>query len=176
MKRERLYFTGYMASGKTTLGRAVAGKLGWDFLDLDKEIERLGRGSVEEIMARDNGATFRRLEAQALRNTGLREKIVVACGGGTPCWYDNMEFMNLRGVTVWLLASPEKIAERILEAGDTRPLVRGLQGEELQAYIRSHLLRRQQYYAKARVRFDAEHLETAAEIESAAEKLLSQLS
>lgn len=161
-----------MASGKTTFGRALAQAVGWDFLDLDEEIERRERQSIPEIMTRMGESGFRQAESMALKRTGKLKKTVIACGGGTPTYRDNMEFMTLHGKTLWLVASPEKIAERVLAAGPTRPLVADKSGDELTAFITGHLRRRQPYYCRAEWRMDSEHLETEAEIASSVSAFL----
>lgn len=165
---------GYMASGKTTFGRALAESLGWDFIDLDEEIRRRDGRPVAEIIAADGEAAFRRMESLALKSTAAMKHTVVACGGGTPCWRDNMEFITLHGMSLWLLATPERIVERILQAGDTRPLVAGKSRDELLPFVRKHLLERQPYYCRASFRSSGEHLENRAEIETAVKNFLKE--
>ena len=165
MKEERLYIVGYMASGKTTFGRALAARTGRTFVDLDEEIERLEGMPVARVMAEKGEQTFRLIESRALKSTASLRNAVIACGGGTPCWRDNMEFMTLHGQTLWLVASPQKLAERILLAGDTRPLVAGKKGEELLEYVTSHLRSRQPHYCKAAWRISGEELEDEAQIQ-----------
>lgn len=165
---------GYMASGKTTFGRALAARSGWDFLDLDSEVERLEGRTIPEIIATEGEEYFRRLESRALKATTSLRRTVVACGGGTPCYRDNMEFMTLHGMTLWLIASPGRMAARILEAGTVkRPLLDGKSPEELPAHVERHLRERQPHYMKARWRFSGEHLENAAEIEAAVDKFIN---
>lgn len=153
-----------MASGKTTFGRALAAKTGRNFLDLDEEIERRCGRSAADIISQDGEACFRRLESETLKLTASLDNVVIACGGGTPCFRDNMEFMTLHGKTLWLIASPEKLAERILLAQGTRPLVAGKSPDELLAFIKTHLLQRQPYYSRADLRLSGEHLESEEDI------------
>ena len=174
MKEERLYIVGYMASGKTTFGRALAHEIGWNFIDLDEEIEKREGLSVSEIMARYGEAYFRKAEAAALKATAVLSQTVIACGGGTPCQRDNMEFMTLHGMTLWLVASPKRIAERISQAGNTRPLVAGRTGDELVDFVKTHLLSRQPYYCRALWRFSGEHLENENEISSSVRKFRTE--
>lgn len=166
---------GYMASGKTTFGRALARRLGWDFIDIDEETERREGKSIPEIIAENGEARFRMAESMALKSTAARKHAVIACGGGTPCHRDNMEFMTLHGMTLWLVASPERIAERIAEAGDTRPLVAGKTPGELPGFIRDHLRQRQPAYCRAQWRHSGEHLETEAEIEAAVDDFITNI-
>lgn len=175
MKEERLYIVGYMASGKTTFGKALAEKTGWDFLDLDEEVERLEGRPIAEIIATKGEEAFRQIESRVLKHTATMTRTVIACGGGTPCWRDNMEFMTLHGLTLWLIASPERIAERIREAGDTRPLVSGKSDAELIPFICNHLRTRQPHYCKAQWRLSGEKLETHTDIESAVKCALEAL-
>lgn len=161
-----------MASGKTTFGRALARRTGWDFVDLDEVIERETGLSVAELMAREGEAAFRLRESLALKKTASLKKTVVACGGGTPCHRDNMEFMTLHGMTLWLVASPARIAERIALAGASRPVVAGKEGPELLEFVTSHLRARQPHYAKAFWRLSGEHLESETEIDAAVDAFL----
>lgn len=161
-----------MASGKTTFGRALARRIGWDFIDLDEEIERCEGLTVPQIIAIKGEEEFRRIESSALKHTATLSRTVVSCGGGTPCWRDNMEFMTLHGQTLWLVASPERMAERILAAGETRPLVAGKKGDELTDFIKGHMRRRQPFYCKATWRLNAEHLENEQEIQQTIDDFL----
>ena len=165
---------GYMACGKTTFGRALAARIGWDFTDLDHEIERQEGRTAAEIIAADGEENLRRLESEALKRTASMKKTVVACGGGTPCWRDNMEFMTLHGLTLWLIASPERMFERVREAGDTRPLLSGKPDEELRAFILRHLCERQPHYCKAQWRFSGENLENEDEINNTIDDFLKE--
>ena len=164
---------GYMASGKTTFGRALAEAAGWDFIDLDLEVERREGRSPARIITEEGEAAFRMAESMALKATAPRRRVVVACGGGTPCWRDNMEFMTLHGMTLWLIASPERIAERVALAGNTRPLLAGKADGELTDFIGRHLLERQPHYCKATWRLSGEHLETDEEIKGTISEFLN---
>lgn len=174
MKEERLYIVGYMACGKTTFGRALANRMGWDFVDLDEKIARQEGQTVREIIESKGEAQFRQMECHALKHTASIKKVIVACGGGTPCYRDNMEFMTLHGHTLWLLASPAKILERVREVGDTRPLLNGKDDEELMDFIIQHLRQRQPYYCKAMWRLGGDHLETDEEIIQTVDEFLSE--
>lgn len=164
---------GYMASGKTTFGQALAERLGWDFIDIDAEVERRAGRPVASIIAEEGEQEFRRLESMALKATAARCHAVVACGGGTPCFRDNMEFMTLHGMTLWLIASPGRIASRVRLAGDSRPLLAGKSDDELIAFITSHLRSRQPFYCKASWRLSGENLESAEEIDAAVSSFLA---
>ena len=159
-----LFLIGYMASGKTTLGRVLAKKLGWQFYDLDFYIEQRFRRSVAEIFAERGEEGFRLLESTMLREVGEMEQTVVACGGGTPCFCDNMRYMLGAGTTVWLDATVGAICRRLLVARNRRPIVEGKSPEELPQFIAGHLAGRLPYYQQARIRIPSDHLESRSEI------------
>ena len=176
MKEERLYIVGYMASGKTTFGYALAEHAGWDFLDLDEEIVRREQMPIPDIIALKGEEYFRRVESMILRSTSSLKRTVIACGGGTPCYRDNMEFMTLHGMTLWLVVSPRRMVSRMLEAGvESRPLLSGKNEDELLDYVTCHLRQRQPYYFKAQWRFSGEHLENKAEIKASVDKFINDL-
>lgn len=174
MKEERLYIVGYMAAGKTTFGRALAERLGRTFIDLDEEVEKREGLTIAEIIAERGEEAFRRAESAALKSTASLRHAVIACGGGTPCYRDNMEFMTLHGMTLWLVASPQRIVERITQAGDSRPLVAGKSGDELLRFVTGHLMQRQHHYCKAFWRWSGEHLENEAEIADSLDAFLKE--
>ena len=167
-----LFLIGYMASGKTTLGRALASATGREFVDLDHEIERTVGETVAALIEKKGIGEFRRLERRVLSTIREKENAVIACGGGTPCFYDNMEIMNASGTTVWLTASPERIAVRVRAEGPTRPLLSSVKDEELVERIKTHLKERTPFYSQAHYRFDAEHLENEKEIAESVDRFL----
>lgn len=170
-----IFLIGYMASGKTTLGRALAGKTGRTFIDLDFYIEQRFRTSVPEIFAREGEKRFREIERAMLHEAGEFCDAVVACGGGTPCHFDNMEYMNSRGVTVLLEATPGRIVKRLLAARGKRPIVEKYSSEELPQFIAAHMAERAPFYNQARLRIDSTRLESRHQISDTVENLLAIL-
>lgn len=118
-----IFIIGYMACGKTTFGKALAKAKGWEFIDLDFYIEQRFRMPITRIFAEKGEREFRRMESAMLREVGEFENVVVACGGGTPCFMGNMEYMNGRGLTVWLEATVERTVARLLVNNSRRPLM-----------------------------------------------------
>lgn len=159
-----VFIIGMPASGKTTFGRALARKLGRQFIDLDFCIAQRFHATVGELFARDGEEAFRRREAAMLREVGELDDVVVSCGGGTPCFSENMEYMNGRGLTVCLRATPERLRERMLLGGDRRPLVKGKTEEEIDAYIARTLEERRPYYSMARISLESSRLEDKRQI------------
>lgn len=163
-----IYLIGYMGSGKSTLGRALAGTSGARFVDLDDYIEQLTGMTVSELFAQRGESEFRRLESNALvelsKSPDTDTTLIIACGGGTPCQPGNMELMNERGMTVWLTVDQSRLIERLRADRSRRPLVARLTDEELPTFIADAMERRLPFYAKARHTFDASRLENETEI------------
>jgi shikimate kinase len=117
-----IFLIGFMASGKTTVGRLLAERLDWTFVDLDKVIEDAAGMTVEQIFAAEGEAGFRERESEALRGVAKRRKVVVATGGGAPCREENVEAMLAEGRVFWLDVSPEEAVRRAGSASG-RPLL-----------------------------------------------------
>lgn len=176
MNDRLIFLTGYMASGKTTFGRALAARLSIPFVDLDDAVGEEAGMSVPEIFRQEGEEGFRQRESAMLRRICTDGRAaVVACGGGTPCQPGNMQLMSESGLTVWLKAGIPCLARRILEAGDTRPLVKGIDAEELPHFIESHLSERLPHYSQARLHIDGEHLEDAGQIAETVESFIRML-
>jgi shikimate kinase len=117
----KIFIVGYMGSGKSTAGKKLASKLGFEFIDLDHYIENEFGQTVPEIFKTKGENEFRAMEHNALKKLVLKENVVISCGGGTPCYYGNMELMNNHGTTIYLKMSAETLAHRLLNAKDNRP-------------------------------------------------------
>ena len=159
-----LFIIGYMASGKTTFGRALARRTGMHHIDLDFYIEQRFHSTVREIFASKGEAEFRRIEGAMLREVGEMNDVVISCGGGTPCFGDNMDYMNGHGVTVCLQATDDVIADRIIRGGDKRPLMAGKSREEILETIREHMERRKPFYDLAQIKISGDRLENRSQI------------
>ncbi len=167
-----MFIIGYMASGKTTFGRALARRTGHEFIDLDFYIEQRFRKSIADIFAEKGEDEFRRIEAAMLREAGEFENTVVSCGGGTPCFHDNMNYMLSRGDVIWLEASPERITERLIINNARRPLMRGKTPEEIRHSVEEGLATRHKWYSLANIRFNGEHLEDKLQIDTSVTNFL----
>jgi len=139
-----------MGAGKTTIGEQLAERLGYKFLDMDHVIEEKMQQSVSQIFSEKGEEEFRRLERECLEEISTEQNVVVATGGGAPCFYDNMERMNAYGLTVYLCLSPEQLQERLeLSHKNKRPLLAQREGKELLDFIRQNLSEREPFYRKA---------------------------
>lgn len=165
-----VFLIGYMGCGKTTLGRALSRKMGYEFIDLDIYIENRYRHSIKELFALHGEAGFRKIERKMLEEICEFERTVVACGGGTPCHFDNIALMNSKGTTVYLTTSAERIAARLSLPGAKakRPIIAGKTDEELKQFIADNLKAREPYYSQASITFDSTDIETAAATEATA--------
>jgi shikimate kinase len=145
----RIFLIGYMGSGKTTIGKLLAKQLGFTFLDMDAYIEEKYFKTISQIFATHGETYFREIERKCLHEVALFENTVIATGGGTPCFYDNMEVMNTAGTTVYLKYSAEELANRLSSAANKRPLIAEKKGDELLEFISKTLLTREVFYNKA---------------------------
>lgn len=144
----RIFLIGLMGSGKSYWGEKIAALLHYQFIDLDTFIEENEGKSIASIF--EQGEThFRLLEKKYLEKVILRENIVVATGGGTPCFYDNMKKMNDAGKTYYLKAEIETIISRLQHQRESRPLLKGKSPDELPAFFLQQLKTRKPFYEQA---------------------------
>jgi shikimate kinase len=148
----RIFLIGMMGSGKTTLGKQLAERLHLPFVDLDEFIERREKCTIAELFEQIGPDKFREAEQQALQYVVKELKeVVVATGGGTPCFYDNMEFINKYGESIYLNVEEEEIFKRLYATDlTTRPLLKEKSVEELKSFIHKTLEQRKSFYKQAR--------------------------
>jgi len=172
---KRVILIGYMGSGKTTVGKALSKETGMMFYDLDWYIESRMRKSVSQIFAEKGEEGFRKIEYNMLHEVAEFEDVIISCGGGTPCFFDNMDYLNQQGDVVYLKATPETLYKHLLMAKVERPLLKGKSSEELVAYITEHLKERAPFYEKARYTLDVNVLDEYDKIKDSVEALRSLL-
>ncbi|MBQ7041750.1 MAG: shikimate kinase [Muribaculaceae bacterium] len=171
-----IFLVGYMGCGKSTLGRAVSRASGMRFIDLDNYIEGRYHRTVKEIFAEKGEDGFRDVERRMLHEVADFEDVIVACGGGTPCFFDNMEYMNEHGTSVFLDTPIEKLHSRLMKGRHKRPLIAEKNDEELRQFIIEALAKRMEYYSKAQVIFPSDLLETTSEIAQTVKLFLEKFS
>ncbi|MCF0197221.1 MAG: shikimate kinase [Bacteroidaceae bacterium] len=160
----RIILIGYMGSGKTTVGRQLAMSLGLSFYDLDWYIEMRFHRTVAQIFAERGEEGFRQMERNMLHEVAEFEDVVLSCGGGTPCFYDNMEYLNQMGETVYLKCTPEVLAAHLKMGKVERPLIKGKSPDELVDYIRESLATREKFYTTAKHTLDVTLLDNYEKI------------
>lgn len=146
----RIIIIGYMGAGKTTVGKALAKELGMTFYDLDWYIESRMRKTIPQIFAEKGEEGFRKIENAMLHEVAEFEDIILSCGGGTPCFFDNMEYLNNQGDTVYLKADPDVLYKHLKMGKTERPLLKNKTKEEMQQFIAGQLEQREKYYMKAK--------------------------
>jgi len=156
IKDTRLYLIGFMASGKTTIGKKLAQKLGYTFLDLDALIvEKTGK-TISEIFAESGEATFRKIESETLQATQTLANTLIATGGGTPCHNDNMAWIKENGTSLYLRLSIPRLVGRLRADKANRPMLAHLEDEALSQFIENLLSQRQDTYLQADLTVDNE--------------------
>ncbi|MBP7272959.1 MAG: hypothetical protein KA974_03915 [Saprospiraceae bacterium] len=147
----KIFLIGFMASGKTTIGSALAHTLALPFIDLDYAIETHYQRTITELFTLYGEATFRQIEQQTLHNIiSHNDDFVLATGGGTPCFYDNMDVMNQSGATIFMSLNKEILIQRLSHIENVRPLLHGLAEMELRTEIERLLKKRSIFYLKSR--------------------------
>lgn len=167
---------GYMCVGKTTIGKALAKELGLVFYDLDWYIEERFHTKVAKIFAEEGEARFRDLERRMLHEVAEFENIVLSCGGGTPCHFDNIDYLNTVSQTCYLQASPETILQHLSMSRGERPLLRGKTPDELRTFVTAQLAERRPFYEKARHTIGVDVLDSFDKIHLVTDQIKQTLS
>jgi len=147
-----------MGSGKSFWAEKLKKKLKVPAYDLDALVEMMEEKSIQEIFSEDGEEYFRKAEAKMLRLFGEKKQFVVSCGGGTPCFSDNMKWMNKNGITIWIDEPVEILSERLSPEKSHRPLIAHLGDSELQAFLQNKLEERAAYYEQSTYRLNGEQL------------------
>lgn len=167
----RIFLIGYMGAGKTTLGKAFSRELGLTFIDLDWYIEERFHKTVQQLFSERGEQGFRELEQKMLHEVAEFEDVVISAGGGTPCFFDNMDYMNACGDTVFLQVEPEVLFRRLKVAKQQRPLLANKSDEELMNFICEALQNRHPFYSQAKLLFRADELEDKSQIQTSVDSL-----
>lgn len=151
----RIFLWGFMASGKTKLGKRLAKKLQYQFIDLDEFIEVTHQKTVTDLFALHGEEGFRLIEREALHKLFSKERVVISCGGGSPCFFDNAEQMNTYGITVFLKVSLNVLIQRLWKNKQKRPIVAAIETQKKLTFNVFFLLsKRMKWYRKANYVYD----------------------
>ncbi|MBQ8593889.1 MAG: shikimate kinase [Bacteroidaceae bacterium] len=171
----RLIIVGYMGSGKTTLGKWLAKKLKLEFIDLDWYIEARYHKTISELFAQRGEEGFRQIEKNMLHEVAEFENVIISAGGGTPCFFDNMQYMNRQAETIYLQATTETLLTHLNMGKSTRPLVAGKTEEELKEFIETSLAKRAAFYEQAHIIFEPGPLTNDELVETATNALIQKI-
>lgn len=167
----RVIIVGYMGAGKTTLGHALSKQTGMMFYDLDWYIENRMHRTVKQLFDERGEEGFRLIERNMLREVAEFENVIVSCGGGTPCFFDNMDYMNRQGETVYLKANTDVLIAHLKMGRTVRPLLLGKDDDQLRTFIEQQIREREPFYAKARHTIDVSLMDTREKIQSTVAQL-----
>ncbi|MBW4891236.1 AAA family ATPase [Mucilaginibacter sp. HMF5004] len=144
-----IFLVGFMGCGKTTWARKLAAKLECDFMDLDHVLEAKVGMAIPEYFNAHGESAFRQLESDVLKQTDYPASAIVSTGGGLPCFFDNMDWMNSHGKSIYIRLSPKTLGDRLENAKTVRPVLQGKKGDELVAFITEKLAEREGFYNRA---------------------------
>ena len=156
----RFFLIGFMGSGKSHWGKSWAEGLGFKFIDLDEFIEHTEGLTIDQIFEVKGESFFRQLESEALHRVGSEKNCIIACGGGAPCFHDNMDWMNRHGVTIYLEATPEQVLQRVAEEKDKRPLLKNIDDDDVLLFIEKKISERSKFYKQAKITIPVDQLNT----------------
>ena len=145
----RIFLIGFMGCGKTTLGKKLARALNYNFIDLDSYIENKTTEKITEIFDKQGEQYFRDLEKESLNEICKMDNMVLASGGGTPCFSDNMQTMLAKGICIYLKMEANNLVKRLSKEKSKRPLIENLTEKYLVNFIRKKLVEREVFYNKA---------------------------
>ena len=163
---EKIFFVGYMGSGKTTLGKKIAKKLNINFYDSDDIIEQQYGKKISKIFKEDGERKFRELESACFHELVQLPSGIISTGGGLPCVESRMEIMNQQGLTVYLRCTPKFLLSRLMQGSTERPLISGMNADMILNKINTDLVIRTPFYSKAHCIIDADAMQLEEALEA----------
>ena len=154
----RIFLMGYMGSGKSTVGKKLAKKLGFAFVDLDKHIETKYEKSVNQLFEEEGETTFREIEREMLVTCLEMKETVISLGGGTPCYFDNLQQIQNHGISVYLKMTAAMLVSRLKNAKSIRPLLQGMNEPEMFEFVQQQLGEREKYYLRANLIYNGSNV------------------
>jgi shikimate kinase len=161
----KIFLIGFMGSGKSVSGRKLASNLGLSFADLDTLIEQNYKMSIPGIFSQFDETVFRKLETKVLNEFVEGDDFVLSCGGGTPCFNNNMELIKNSGISIYIKLSPKALADRLLKSKTKRPLIKNIEPEQLVPKIEEMLILREKFYSQSDITVEGLNLKVGDIIE-----------
>jgi shikimate kinase len=161
----KIFLIGFMGSGKSVSGRKLASSLGLSFADLDTLIEQNYKMTIPGIFSQFDETVFRKLESKVLKEFIEGDNFVLSCGGGTPCFNNNMELIKESGISIYIKLSPKALADRLLKSKTKRPLIQNIEPEQLVPRIEEMLLIREKFYSQSDITVEGLNLKVGDIIE-----------
>lgn len=158
----RIYLIGYMCCGKSTIGKKIAKKIGYNFVDMDVMFEEKYKVAISTFFEKYGQEAFRILEQKLLHTTATMENMVIATGGGTPCFGDNMEWINANGLSIYLKTNEEFIVDRLKNTKKQRPLTKNISPDDLPSYVAENIKKREPYYTQANITMVNDEMDLSA--------------
>ena len=155
-----IFLIGFMGAGKSSQAKKLAARLNFESIDLDELIEKTVKQSISEIFKISGEQHFRKIESETLRALSEKQNAVIATGGGTPCFFDNMQWMNEKGITVYLKIHPGTVYHRIAPSKSKRPLIGHMNDADLMEYIMETMIERAPFYNQAKIQMSGLNLKT----------------
>lgn len=172
---KRIIIIGYMGSGKTTVGHALSHEIDLPFYDLDWYIETRMHCTVKQIFDQKGEEGFRRIEYNMLHEVAEFDDVILSCGGGTPCFYDNMDYINRQGETVYLKCSPDVLYQHLKMGKTVRPLLLNKTPDEVRAFIEEQLKEREPFYSQAKHVIDVTLMDNREKIKVTVDAIRKEL-
>lgn len=168
----RIIIIGYMGAGKTTVGHGLSKALNLPFYDLDWYIQTRMRKTVAQIFEEQGEEGFRKIERNMLHEVAEFEDVIISCGGGTPCFYDNIDYLNAQGITVFLNARTDVICQHLKMGKSVRPLLLNKTEEEVAVFVEQQLQQRMPYYQKAQHHIEVNLMHDKKVVDETVHKIL----
>lgn len=172
---KRIIIIGYMGSGKTTVGHALSQELGLPFYDLDWYIETRMHRTVKQIFDEKGEEGFRKIEHNLLHEVAEFEDVIISCGGGTPCFFDNIDYINRQGETVYLKCTIDVLYKHLKMGKTVRPLLLNKTPDEVKTFIEAQLKQREPFYAKAKHIVDVSLMDNKEKIKTTVDAIRGEL-
>ena len=175
MMQSRIILIGYMGSGKTTVGKVLSRELNLPFYDLDWYIENRMHKSIHQIFEEKGEEGFRKIERNLLHEVAEFENVIISCGGGTPCFFDNIGYINQQGESVYLKCRADVLSAHLRMGKTIRPLLLNKTNEEVELFISEQLAQRESFYSQAKHIIDVSLMDNYDKVKITVSQIREQL-